>query len=154
MVSTIRDGNHFARGFFHGFHKVLAGSQHLNTKLHAAANDGLRWQLRRKVDGHKTGRSNGKKHLDSLNGGIVDDGHFIAFLQAYIVEQSSFARHNITHLLIGIGVDGVGEARQIRPLLLNPCYKFGKGGNVHQLREFLGRKHTGKIRIVFHNIKH
>ena len=54
MVGAIGDGDSLAWHAVNGLGEVLAVSQHLYAKLHAATHDGLRRKLRRQVDGHIT----------------------------------------------------------------------------------------------------
>ena len=101
MVGDIGDGDSLAGHAFHGFSEVFAVGQHLHTKLHAAAHDGLRRKLRRQVDGDEARRRRGKEHLHGFNRGIIQNGHLIAFDEAHVVEQGTFAGHKVARLLVG-----------------------------------------------------
>ena len=150
VVGAVGDGDGGAGHSCNSFGEVFAIGQRFHAKLHAAAHDGLRRQLCWQVDGHKATRCDGKEHLDGFNGGVVQDGHLVAFLQAHVVEEGTLAGYNIAYLfVIQLGYR-VGEAGEVTPLLLNPGHKFGKCGDELQLREFFGSKHTGKIGVIFH----
>ena len=100
MVGTVGDGDGLAGHTGDAFGKVLAVSDDFHAKLHAAAHHGLGRQLRWQVDGHEARRSGGEKHFDGINGGVVQDGHLVAFLQAKVVEQGAFACHYVAYLLV------------------------------------------------------
>ena len=152
MVGTIGDGDGFARHTGDSLGEVFAIGQHLHAELHAAADDGLSRQHGWQIDGHIARRSDGKEHFDLLDGGVVDDGHFVAFLQAQVVEQGTLTCNQVADLFIIIGVHRVGKARQVGPFLLNPSDKFWKGRDELQLREFVGRKHGWEILVINHNM--